>query len=96
VRQTIREAAPGATESMSYGMPAYKLHGKPMAYFGAHTRHIGFYPTPAPIEEFSADLAGYKVSKGAVQLPLDRPIPYDLITRMVRARVRAVTGGTGN
>ena len=82
----IREAAPQATERISYGMPCLYLNGN-LVYFGAGKNHIGFYPTPAGIEAFKEEFAGYKWSKGAVQFPLDKPIPYELITRIVQFRV---------
>jgi uncharacterized protein YdhG (YjbR/CyaY superfamily) len=88
VRAVVKEAAPGAEERLGYGMPGYYLKG-PLVYFAAHKKHIGFYPTPEGIEAFAAELAEYKQSKGAVQFPLDQPMPYELIARMVRARVAA-------
>ena len=67
-------------------MPCLYLNGN-LVYFGAGKNHIGFYPTPAGIEAFKEEFAGYKWSKGAVQFPLDKPIPYELITRIVQFRV---------
>lgn len=87
IRQTIRQAAPDAEESISYGMPAFKSKGKPLVYFAAWRNHIGFYPTPSGTEAFRDALSIYKSSKGAVQFPLDKPIPYDLIERIVRFRM---------
>jgi uncharacterized protein YdhG (YjbR/CyaY superfamily) len=92
MRQTIREAAPGAVEAISYQMPAFKLNGV-LVYFAAHKHHIGFYPTSSGIEAFKAELAPYKWSKGAVQFPLDRPIPFDLVRRIVRFRVKETSRG---
>jgi len=86
VRAVVREAAPQAEEKMGYGMPGYYLNGG-LVWFGAHTRHVGFYPTPSAIQAFKEELAAYKQSKGAVQFPLDQPIPYDLIRRIVQSRV---------
>lgn len=88
VRKAIRQAAPEAVESVSYMMPAYKLNGRPLVYFGGYAHHIGFYAVPTGIAAFKRELAGYKTSKGAVQFPLDEPMPLDLITRMVKYRVR--------
>ena len=68
-------------------MPAYALDG-PLVYFGVHKTHIGFYPTNSGIEQFKAEFSGYKTSKGAVQFPLDQPIPFDLVTRIVTFRVQ--------
>jgi uncharacterized protein YdhG (YjbR/CyaY superfamily) len=86
IRAVVQEAAPEAEERIGYRMPGYYLNG-PLVYFAAFKRHIGFYPTGSGIEEFKDELSGYKSSKGAVQFPLDRPIPYDLIARMTRQRV---------
>ncbi len=86
IRAVIKEAAPGAVEKISYQMPSFYLKGN-LVWFGAHTHHIGFYPTPAGIKAFQEELAAYKQSKGAVQFPLDQPMPYDLIRRIVQFRV---------
>ncbi len=86
VRTTIKGAAPQVEERISYGMPGYFLKGR-LVWFGAHKNHIGFYPTGSGIEAFREELAGYKQSKGAVQFPLDQPLPYDLIAKIVRFRV---------
>jgi uncharacterized protein YdhG (YjbR/CyaY superfamily) len=86
VRATIRAAAPQAEECISYGMPAFKLNG-PLVYFAAYKSHIGFYPTGSGIEHFKAELEGYRWSKGAVQFPLGRPIPHELIRRMTEFKV---------
>lgn len=88
IRAVVREAAPQATEKISYQMPTFHLDGN-LVHFAAYPHHIGFYPTPAGIEAFKDELSGYKSSKGAVQFPLDRPIPYDLISRIVKFRVGA-------
>ena len=86
IRQTIRAAAPDATETINYQMPTFTLHGN-LVHFAAHPRHIGFYPTPSGIEHFQAQLATYKSAKGSVQFPLDQPIPYALIGEIVKFRV---------
>jgi uncharacterized protein YdhG (YjbR/CyaY superfamily) len=86
IRQTIKKAAPGATEAIAYQMPTFKLHGN-LVHFAAFDRHIGFYPVPSGIEAFKAELAVYKQGKGSVQFPLDQPVPYDLIRRIVEFRV---------
>jgi uncharacterized protein YdhG (YjbR/CyaY superfamily) len=85
IRAVIREAAPEATEKISYQMPTFYLNGN-LVHFGAHTDHIGFYPTPAGIEAFQEELAQYKGAKGSVQFPLDEPMPYELIGRITRYR----------
>lgn len=86
VRANILQNAPGAVESIAYGMPAYKLNGKPLVYFAAFAKHIGFYATPTGHEKFAAELAGYKQGKGSVQFPLGEPLPLDLIARIVQFR----------
>ncbi len=86
VRATIRAAAPEAAEIISYGMPAFALHGN-LVYFAAAKQHIGLYPTGSAIAAFQAEIAGYASSKGAVKFPLDQPLPLDLIRRMVEFRV---------
>jgi uncharacterized protein YdhG (YjbR/CyaY superfamily) len=86
IRKTIKETAPQAEECISYQMPAYKLKG-PIVYFSAYKNHIGFYPTSTGIKAFQKEIDGYKNSKGAVQFPLDQPIPHDLIRKMVLFKV---------
>ncbi|GAA0893046.1 DUF1801 domain-containing protein [Fulvivirga kasyanovii] len=88
IRTVIKDAAPEAEESMAYGMPAYKTHGKPLVYFAGYKNHIGFYATPSGHEEFEKDLSKYKQGKGSVQFPLDQPMPFDLIKRIVEFRVK--------
>lgn len=88
VRLTIRTAVPEAEETISYQMPAFTLKGRGLVYFGAHKKHIGFYPTPTGIEEFKEELAIYGAGKGTAQFPFDQPIPYDLITRIVQFRAK--------
>ena len=87
MRQTLRRAAPGAVEVMSYRMPAFKQQGI-LVWFGAFKNHIGFYPKASGIEAFREELSPYKLSKGAVQFPLDKPIPGDLVKRIVKFRVK--------
>lgn len=87
VRKTIKEAAPEAKELISYNMPAIKLNGV-LVYYAAQRDHIGFYPTSAPIEVFKDELTPYKYSKGAIQFPVDQPMPLDLITKIVKFRVQ--------
>ena len=87
IRATIRTAAPGAGETIKYQIPTFTLEGN-LVHFGAYKKHIGFYPAPTGIEEFRKELAIYSSSKGAIQFPLDQPIPYDLIGKIVRFRVK--------
>ncbi|MBN1790589.1 MAG: DUF1801 domain-containing protein [Bacteroidales bacterium] len=88
VRATIKEKAPGAIESMNYGMPGYKTNGRPLVYFAGYKNHIGFYATPTGHEQFAEELSKYKQGKGSVQFPMDKPIPFDLIGRIVEFRVK--------
>jgi uncharacterized protein YdhG (YjbR/CyaY superfamily) len=86
VREVIKESAPGAVEKISYQMPGFYLKGM-LVWFAGYKNHIGFYPTGEGIEAFKEELSPYKFSKGAVQFPLNRPIPYDLIRKMVKFRI---------
>jgi uncharacterized protein YdhG (YjbR/CyaY superfamily) len=86
VREVIGQAAPQATERISYGMPCFYLNGN-LVYFAAGKNYIGFYPTGEGVEAFKDQFEGYKWSKGAVQFPMNKPIPYDLITRITKFRV---------
>ncbi len=87
LRQTIHAAAPQATETISYQMPAFALHGI-LVYFAAFKDHVSFFPTSSGVAKFKKELAGYKGSKGTVQFPLDKPIPYGLISRITKFRVK--------
>ncbi len=87
IRQTIHEAAPEATEKISYQMPTFFLNGN-LVHFAGFKEHIGFYPVPTGIEKFKKELSVYKQGKGSVQFPLDQPMPYDLITKIVEFRVK--------
>lgn len=95
VRETIQDTAPGASEYISYAMPSFKYNGKILVYFAAHKNHIGFYATPGANIAFKKELAGYKSSKGAVQFPFDRPLPYELIRRMVQYKLVEITSKSG-
>ncbi len=87
VREAIKQAAPKAEEMISYGMPAYKLNGRPLVYFAGYEHHIGFYPTPVAIESFKKELSVYKNAKGSVQFPIDKAMPVSLIKQMVKFKV---------
>ncbi|MES1244736.1 MAG: DUF1801 domain-containing protein [Acidobacteriota bacterium] len=87
IRATIREAAPEAEEAIKYQMPTFTLQGN-LVHFAAFKNHIGFYPAPRGIEAFQEELSAYEGAKGSVRFPLDQPIPYDLIGRIVRFRVK--------
>jgi uncharacterized protein YdhG (YjbR/CyaY superfamily) len=86
IRMTIKKAAPEAQEAIKYLMPTFTLEGN-LVHFAAFKNHIGFYPAPMGIEEFKEELSAYTSGKGSVQFPLDQPIPYDLISKIVRFRV---------
>ena len=87
LRQVIRETAPEAEETIDYGIPTFKLNGN-LVHFAAFKNHIGFYPNPSGIEAFKKELSPYKQSKGTVQFPLDKPIPIDLVKKIVEFRVK--------
>lgn len=91
LRQTIKKAAPAAEETISYMMPAYKLHGM-LAYFAGYKNHIGFYPGAGGIEAFKKELSVYKGAKGSVQFPHDKPLPLGLVTKIVKFRVKQKPG----
>jgi len=86
LRKVIKEAAPEALEKISWQMPTFVLNGN-LVFFAAFKKHIGFYPLPSAIEAFKYELSEYKSSKGSVQFPLDKPIPYELISEIVKFRV---------
>jgi uncharacterized protein YdhG (YjbR/CyaY superfamily) len=86
LRKVIKESAPNATEKISYQIPTFFLH-KNLVHFAACKNHIGFYPTPSGIEAFKEELSGYKGSKGSIQFPLNKPMPYELISKIVQYRV---------
>jgi uncharacterized protein YdhG (YjbR/CyaY superfamily) len=86
IRATIQQAAPDAKEAIKYGMPTFVLNGN-LVHFAAYKNHIGFYPAPTGIDAFLDDLAVYRTGKGTIQFPIDKPIPFDLITKVVKFRV---------
>jgi uncharacterized protein YdhG (YjbR/CyaY superfamily) len=88
IRKTIQLAAPDAEELISYQMPAFKQNGV-LVYFAAYKKHIGFYPTASGIIAFQDQILDYKSSKGAIQFPIDKPMPLDLIERIVKYRIEA-------
>jgi uncharacterized protein YdhG (YjbR/CyaY superfamily) len=87
LRSAIRKAAPEAEEIISYRMPAYRLNGV-LVYFAAQKNHIGFYPTSTGVNAFREELSAYKTSKGAIQFPLDKPLPLKLVSTIVKFRVK--------
>ncbi len=88
IRKLIKENAPDAEERIAYGMPGYKTNKKPLVYFAAFKNHVGFYATPTGHHEFKSELSQYKQGKGSVQFPLNKPIPYQLIQKIVKFRVK--------
>ena len=87
IRATIRRAAPDAEETIKYRMPTLTLNGN-LVHFAAFKKHIGFYPAPRGIEAFKDELSAYEGAKGSVRFPLDKPIPFGLISRIVKFRVK--------
>ena len=86
VRSIVKQAAPQAAEVISYGMPAFRQDGM-LVYFAAFKNHIGFYPIPSGIAAFKEDLSAFECTKGSVHFPLDKPLPAELITRIVTFRL---------
>ena len=86
LREVIKESAPEAQEKISWGMATFVLHGN-LVHFAAFKNHIGFYPSPSGIDNFKEELSEFKGSKGTVQFPLTKPIPYELISKIVKFRV---------
>lgn len=87
IRKIIAATAPDAVETIAYKMPAYKLLGKPLIYFAAFKNHIGLYALPSGHSKFADELSKYKHGKGSVQFPLDMPMPYELIEKIISFRV---------
>ncbi|MBI5530997.1 MAG: DUF1801 domain-containing protein [Candidatus Doudnabacteria bacterium] len=87
MRETIRSVVPKAGEAIKYGMPTFILNGN-LVHFAAFKNHIGFYPSPGPIVAFKKELAKFNTSKGAIQFPIEKPIPYALVKKIVRFRVK--------
>lgn len=92
MRVTIQKASPKAIEAMKYGIPTFLLNGKNLVHFGGFAKHIGFFPAPSAISHFRTDLTKYKCSKGTVQFQLTEPVPWSLVTRMVKFRVGELSG----
>ncbi|WXG42250.1 MAG: DUF1801 domain-containing protein [Candidatus Freyarchaeum deiterrae] len=86
LRQTIKESAPQAQEAISYRMPTFKLNGN-LVHFAAFKNHIGFFPTSSGVAAFKKELSEYEISKGTIRFPLDKPIPFDLVRKIVKYRV---------
>jgi uncharacterized protein YdhG (YjbR/CyaY superfamily) len=87
IRKMVHTAAPEAQEKISYQMPTFFLEGN-LVHFAAFKNHIGFYPTPSGTEKFKKEISAYQAAKGSIQFPLDEPMPYELITRIVEFRMK--------
>jgi uncharacterized protein YdhG (YjbR/CyaY superfamily) len=89
IRAIIKKAVPRAEETISYGIPSFNLDGRYLIYFAGYKKHIGVYPVPVGNAEFEKEFSAYKTSgKGAIQFPLDRPLPLDLISKIVKFRAK--------
>ena len=88
IRALVKKIATEATEGIAYGIPPYKTNGKPLVYFAAFKNHIGFFATPSVHKQFSEELSKYNQGKGSVQFPLNKPIPFDLIEKIIEFRVK--------
>ena len=90
LRRTIAGAAPGAVEAISYGIPAFRYRGHALVWYHAAKKHCSFFPTAEPIERLAVELAGYKTAKGTIQFPTAKPLPGDLVVKIVNYRVAQV------
>ncbi len=88
LREAIHEAAPEAKEKIAYGMPAFRLYGRDLIYFAAFKNHIGLYALPSGNMAFRKELEGYKTGKGSIQFPLNQPMPWPLIDKIIRFRIQ--------
>ncbi len=91
LKQLIKSVAPQAEEAIKYQMPTFVLKGKNLVHFASYQKHIGFYPTPSPISLFKKELSGYKTSKGAIQFPIEQPLPLKLIKKITKYRVKEIS-----
>jgi len=87
IRKLVKKLSPTTTETISYGIPTFKLNGKNLVHFAGYKKHIGFYPTPSTLTNFQSELSNYKTSKGAVQFKLDEVLPVNLIEKIIKFRI---------
>jgi uncharacterized protein YdhG (YjbR/CyaY superfamily) len=93
IRTAIRTAVPDAEEAIRYGIPTFRLEGTNLVHFAAFKDHLSFFPTASGVEHFQKELAAYELSKGTIRIPLDVPVPYDLIARIARFRAGETRAG---
>jgi uncharacterized protein YdhG (YjbR/CyaY superfamily) len=86
IRTVIRRAAPDTEEAIRYGIPTFRQNGSNLVHFAAFKDHLGFFPTSSGVEQFQKELSSYRISKGTIQFPLDKPVPYDLVERITLFR----------
>lgn len=96
LRAQIIKTAPNSVESISYGLPAYKLNGKPLVYFGGFKNHIGLYALPSGNEAFQKQLSNYKTGKGSIQFPINKEMPWKLIEEIIKFRLKEIQQKTKN
>ena len=87
LRRVIRESAPESEETISYGIPTFDFNGRHLVHFAAYRNHVGFYPTSSGIAHFKKELSRYELSRGTVRFPINEPIPFDLVKKIVKHRV---------
>lgn len=90
IRAVIRGVAPDAEEAIRYGIPTFRLDNTNLVHFAAFKNHLSFFPTSSGVEKFQRELSPYPVSKGTIQFPLDKTVPYDLVERIARFRVEEI------
>lgn len=90
-RRRIKELAPESVESMSYGMPGYKLRGKPLAYFAGFKSHVSFFPTPSGIDSLDRETEPFRTGKGTMQFDPEKTIPWDLVEKIIRFKIGELT-----
>ena len=91
-RKKIKDLSPESVEDISYGMPGYKLNGKPLVYFAAFKKHIGFFPTPTGIDALDKETKPYRTGKGTMQFLYKNPIPWELVTKIIKLRISEISG----